>query len=976
MVPFLRQVARKYVMETEDISSVCFVLPNRRSMAFFRKYIGESVAERAAFSDAWHDVPVIAPEMLTINDFFYKAYGAAVSGRVTLLLRLYDCYRELNPKAEPLDEFIFWGDVILSDFNDVDKYLVDPQQLFTNVSDFRKIQDTYSYLTENQRNAIMGFVSHFNDRSGRLTVDLGADNPDVKARFLQIWNMLYPLYRLYNDSLAKEGLAYEGMVYRALAERLGREAVADVLASMCPHSSKFVFVGLNALNECEKTLMRRMRDAGIAEFCWDYSGEMIRDRRNRASFFMEDNVKEFPQSGTWDPEGVRVPAINVVSVPSSVGQVKMIPQIFAGAEDDCAVVLPDETLLMPLLNSMPEHIRDINVTMGYPMSGSGFYSLMSDLSAMQLHTVKRGDGWMFYHRQVWSIFSSSIFRKAADTVTMEKVARIKENAKYYIPQQDLSGTPLLDLLFRPVVTDVKSTDCGQIESMERYQMEVLAGLAPMLKGDSDMLLELEFAGEYYRSVSILSGIRLDVMPVTYIRLLAQLIGGISVPFQGEPLKGFQIMGPLETRALDFRNLVIMSANEGTFPKRNVSSSFVPPELRRGFGMPTYEYQDAVWAYYFYRMITRAENVWLLYDSRTEGMKSGEESRYIKQLQYHFRIPMNRYTAKADLVKPSDADIIVKTPEDMERISSAVLSASALQNYLACPAKFYYHTVKRLTPENEVTESVDAGMFGTVYHDTMWSIYCGEDAMAADGGMDKTLMGRFRPMPWVKKDYIMSWLKRKKEIKSKVKSLICSQLNTEEVTGRDIVVADVIVEYVLKTLQCDLEQIELSGRDGFELLGLELKFTGTFAGHRFIGYVDRLDSFEEGTVRVVDYKTGKVSDKEKMDIDDGSAEAVADAIFGKDVKDRPKIALQFHIYDMLLDSAGQTDGKRLLNCVYSVAGMFSGLPETTERNSMFHRLASERLELLLEEISDPDVPFARTCDTVQCEYCDFKMICGR
>lgn len=974
MKPFLRQVAEKYVMETKDVSRLCFVLPNRRSMAFFRKYICESVAQKASSVADGH--PVIAPEMLTINDFFYRAHGTGVSDRVTLLLKLYDCYKKLNSKAEPLDEFIFWGDVILADFNDVDKYLIDARQLFTNISDYRNIQDTYSYLTENQRNAIMGFVSHFNDRSGRLTVNLGSGSPDVKGRFLQIWNLLYPLYRLYNESLAGEGLAYEGMVYRDLAERLVREPVTDVLGSMCPHSSKFVFVGLNALNECEKTLMRRMRDAGIAEFCWDYSGELIRDRRNRSSFFMEDNVREFPQSGNWDPDGVKVPSINVVGVPSSVGQVKMISQIFPHAESDCAVVLPDETLLMPLLNSMPEHISDINVTMGYPMSGSGLYSLMSDLSAMQLHTVKRSDGWMFYHKQVWSVFSSSIFRKAADAETMKKVAQIKGSAKYYIPQSDLCGTPVLDLLFRPVITDVKSADGTQIRLFEKYQMEVIAGLAPMLKDDGDMLLELEFAKEYYRSVSILSGTRLDVMPVTYIRLLAQLTGGISVPFQGEPLKGFQIMGPLETRALDFRNLVIMSANEGTFPKRNVSSSFVPPELRRGFGMPAYEYQDAVWAYYFYRMITRAENVWLLYDSRTEGLKSGEESRYIKQLQYHFRIPVKRYVAKAGLLKSSDADRIVKTPEDLERIASAVLSATAIQNYLACPAKFYYHTVKRLSAENEVSESIDSGMFGTVYHDTMWALYCGEEAMAAKEIMDKTAKERFRPMKWVKKDYIESWMKREKDIKEKVKSLICFQLNTAEVTGRDIVVADVIVKYVLKTLQSDLEQTEQSGRDGFEICGLELKLSGEFAGHRFIGYIDRLDSFSEGSIRVVDYKTGKVSDIEKGEINDSNAEAVAESVFGKGGMSRPKIALQFHIYDMLLDMSGLAVDRSLHNCVYSVSGLFSGLPQTTERNARFHDIVSEKLKLLIDEISDPEVPFERTEDRNICEYCDFKMICGR
>ena len=226
---------------------------------------------------------------------FAKASGVVSGDRVRLLLELYDSYRELNPKAESLDEFIFWGDVILGDFNDVDKYLVDAGQLFANVADFKALQDTFEYLTETQREAIKGFLSHFNDQSGKLTVDLGSDDPDVKGRFLQIWNILYPLYVNYNKALIDKGMAYEGMLYRSLAQRLKDIPVADVFEGIFPEGTSFVFVGLNALNECEKTLLRKLRDSGKAEFCWDWSGDMIKDSRNRSSFFMADNVLEFPQ---------------------------------------------------------------------------------------------------------------------------------------------------------------------------------------------------------------------------------------------------------------------------------------------------------------------------------------------------------------------------------------------------------------------------------------------------------------------------------------------------------------------------------------------------------------------------------------------------------------------------------------------------------------------------------------------------------
>lgn len=970
MTPFLKQVADHYYNEGK-IEDKCFVFPNRRSMVWFRKHLCSAVK----------DVPLLAPQMLTINDFFSMVSGVPASDRVRLLLELYDSYKALNPKAESLDEFIFWGDVILADFNDVDKYLVDPKQLFANVADFKALQDTFEYLTDTQREAIKGFLSHFNDQSGKLTVDLGTDDPDVKGRFLQIWNILYSLYVNYNKSLADKGMAYEGMVYRSLAERLKSMSVEDVFQDIFHEGTTFVFVGLNALNECEKTLLRKLRDAGRAEFCWDWSGDMIKDPQNRSSFFMADNVLEFPQAARWDPEGVECPEINVISVASSAGQAKRLPDILCqrtGAPEECAVVLPDEGLLKSVLNSIPEEIHDINVTMGLPMNGSLFYTMMADISAIQMHAVKRKDTWLFYHKQVWDLFSSEIFRKAADEKTMEIVAKVKENARYYIPKEELTGTLLMDVIFRPVIMDPKMASTAQIASFAQYQKDVIEVIAPAIADDASLALELEYAKEYYKCINVLFEIRPEVLPMTYLRLLGQLLSSVSVPFRGEPLKGLQIMGPLETRALDFKDLVIMSANEGVFPRRSVSSSFIPPELRKGFGMPTYEYQDAVWAYYFYRMISRAEKVWMLVDSRTEGLKSGEESRYIKQLEYHFGVPLKRSVVKFGSMKTASLPDIVKTDEDVARIKDTVLSATTLQNYLACPAKFYYGTVKGLEAEEEVAESLDYGMFGTVYHDTMRALYTSEEAMDPEFVFnDREPRGGLNgeALKTVSQSYIEGWLSRKEDIKAKVKALIMMQLNTIEVSGRNLVVADVIVRYIIKTLQRDLELLKKEGRDSFEILGREIRVAGEFCGQRFKGFIDRLDSFKEGQARVVDYKTGKVLEDDE-NIHDGNAEEIAEKIFNPDMKNWPKIALQFYIYDMLVQSRPEVRGREICNCVYSTAHLFKEPPVTVPMNRKFYEAVSAKLEAMLAQMYDTSVPFRRTDDEKTCSYCDFRMICGR
>ncbi len=954
MIPFLKQVAAHYL--ATDIEGTCFVFPNRRSAVFFRKYLGDLLRKGGA------DRPMLAPQSLTINDFFYKVQGGEVTDRIRLLLELYESYRAVYPKAEPLDEFVFWGEVILADFGDVDKFLVDAEDLFTDVADFKDIQDDYSHLSEVQREAILHFVDHFRDRNGRLTVRLDTDDATVKARFLQVWNILFPLYKDFRGRLRAKGMAYEGMVYRDLAERLkGGEAVADALSAVFPNAQRFVFVGLNALNECEKTVLRRLRDAGLAEFCWDFVSDAVRDPRNKSSVFMRENVRDFPNAFAVDPEGLGKPSFHVVNVPSSVGQAKLAPEILArcdtGDPVETAFILPDENLLMPLLNSIPPEHAHINVTMGCPLTGGAVYSLVSAVALMQQRLREKAGSWHFYHREVRSIFSNSLFRAVLTPEEESVVQAVKRNAKYYIPQADLQGGPLLDLVFRPVITRPKEASADQNRELVRYLSELVSYVGWKLRGVEEMLLELDFAKRCMQSLNLLGDIGLDVLPATWLRLLDELLSGEAVPFRGEPLKGLQVMGPLETRALDFRNVILFSANEGTFPRRSASASFVPPELRKGFGLPTFEYQDSVWAYYFYRMIQRAEHVWLVSDSRTEGLKTGEESRYIKQLEYHYRVPLERFVATSRMELAPEADIIPKTQEDIDLIRNGEHSASSLQSYLSCPAKFYYSFIKRLTTEEEVLEAMDAGALGTVYHGTMQALY----------------------QPYVHRCLTVAdidgMLKDRKAIKALVRETIIDKMRTVDVTGRDLVVEEVIVEYVLRTLRHDRDLLVQSGSKGFDILCLEGRMTGTFEGYRIKGFADRIDSYLGGEARIVDYKTGKV-EQEDIDITDDNAADVVEKLFGPTNNGRPKIALQLFLYGLLAQEQANLRGRPVVNSIYSVSRLFTEPLEDRPASAEFARLTRERLKDLLAEMTDPAVPFRRTEERKTCEYCDFKMICGR
>ncbi|MBQ2151412.1 MAG: PD-(D/E)XK nuclease family protein, partial [Bacteroidales bacterium] len=410
--------------------------------------------------------------------------------------------------------------------------------------------------------------------------------------------------------------------------------------------------------------------------------------------------------------------------------------------------------------------------------------------------------------------------------------------------------------------------------------------------------------------------------------------------------------------------------------KSASTSFIPPELRKGFGLPTYEYQDAVWAYYFYRMIGRADNVWMVYDSHTEGLRTGEESRYIKQLELHFKANIVRHVSKPVVAVGADSGPIPKTVADIETVRNAYLSASSLQNYLFCPAKFYFYTVKRLKPEEEVAESLDAGMIGNVFHNTMCALYTGPFAMDPDFPMDRHSIKENAPraLRRITRDYIRSWMDRPDAVRARIRSLIKTELHTFEISGRNLVFEDVVFQYVMKVLSRDLECMEDYGTDSFEVLGLEQERRLDYDGFHFKGYIDRMDSFRPGEIRIVDYKTGKVEDKD-VEIFDSNAEDAVSSIFGPDNSKRRKIPFQIFLYDLFVENDTE-EGGIISNSVYAPARLFVSKVQSIPSSQTFTSMMKERLSGLLKEIADPDIPFSRTGDTDTCSYCDFKMICGR
>ena len=959
MKPFLYQVASLfYGRYGREISRLAFVFPNRRAGLFFQKYLSEIAG-----------MPLFSPTILTINDLFLQLSGMQQADRMKMLFRLYELYKTRSGSDESFDDFLYWGEMLLNDFDDVDKYRVDARMLFANVTDLREMEQDFSYLTPEQVAAIRTFWSSFSPE-GRS---------ENQKQFLALWQILYDLYVDLRRVLADENCGYEGMIFREVVERLERNEGTDLTYE------KVVFVGLNALSVTEECLLNQLNQREIADFYWDYASPLVRDRDNKASYFVERNQERFPSA--WplpQEEEERERQIEVVGIPSGIGQAKQVYRILDAWCDEhemdaegalrTAVILPDEQLLIPVLNAIPERIRRINVTMGYPLSATPIASLVEYVLALQKNLRYVDAQPAFYFRDVLPILNHRYVMSTAAGQIGEVVKDISENNRIYIPSGSLTQTPLLTVLFTPV---------KDVESVSDYLIAVLQALNRVMTDREEVEeeerpvtqteVEREFIYHYFVTVNRMkemmreTGVemRLD----TYFRLLKRMTDTITIPFHGEPLSGLQIMGVLETRALDFDRLIILSMNEGVFPKRRVANSFIPYNLRRGFGLPTYEHQDSIWAYHFYRLIHRASQVSLLYDTRSNGLQTGEVSRFVYQLRYHYEVPMRD---KLVVYNVSSSQVPVlqmeKTATVMEHLNAfrkggaRALSASALNTYLDCPLQFYFAVVEGIEEEDEVSETVESNVFGSILHKVMENVYrpfCGqqitaellkavrEDVLTMTGAVARAFAEVF-----FKTDVV------------------------RPLTGQNFLIGEMIRKYATKILE----------RDGalapFRYLKSEKKVKGLFSLSdgsevQLKGFIDRVDEVG-GTLRIIDYKSGTGM----------TVFPSVEALFDKSAADRPKAVMQVFMYAWMY--ANELSGRTAIQPgIYYVRTLFAptfdaGIYRRVERGKQervmdfadYRDAFEEGLRGCLDEIFSEETPFIQTTNGKACSYCRFRSICGK
>ncbi|MBR5610733.1 MAG: PD-(D/E)XK nuclease family protein [Bacteroidales bacterium] len=929
---FLWQVAKLYLeREGDAIAECCFVFPNRRSSLFFKKYLGEMI-----------DKPLFSPALITINNLFSEISGLKVADKISLLI---DLYKEYNISS--FDEFVFWGDILLNDFDDIDKYMVDAEKLFTNIKDLHELDGGYEFLSQEQIKAIKSFWRTFNEYSAGTK----------EQQFLSLWNNLYRIYSNFRSHLESKGEAYEGLIYRMVADAANSamglpqptengETDEGVIAlqKLAKRYKKIVFVGLNALNECEKRLLSYLKREGVADFYWDFYGDEITDSANKSSLFMKENILQYPSAYPL-PDGqtgrdLTERKIEVIGVPSAVGQAKYLTGLLPQLDPvEISIVLPDENLLFPVLNSIPEEIQDVNVTMGYSLKNSQVASFMGMLAPLWKKAKEVDGETQFYHASVIALLGHKYIQGLEGVG--ERAKRLKreivEKNMIFVPAEILAGDDIIGLIFRQ-----------RPEQMADYQIALLEELQKGLNP-----LDKELVLGYFKCINRLKGFNLDIKDETYFKLLGQLVSGISIPFNGEPLSGLQIMGPLETRALDFENVVILSCNEGKFPSKSVSNSFIPYNLRKGFGLPNYEFQDSIWAYHFYRSIYRARKVYLLYDTRTEGVgRSGEVSRYVKQLKYHHGVEMRERVVSFKIESSPETKVAVQKSDDViKRLFEHNFSASSVNTYLDCPLKFYLQAVEKIKEEEEVSEQVEANVFGTMFHEVMQHIYepyCGEI---------------------VSEDILSHWIDDEKSIMGFIHDAFRKEMKVSRVEGKNKIVEALILRYVKRTLEQDRRRAPFVFTSVEERCPVMVKLPSLEGEVKFFGIIDRRDGID-GNDRIVDYKTGGYSIKWKE---------VGD-MFDLPADKRPYTAFQMMLYLFLLDKKGLVkDMDKVVLSVCSLRDLFSTDKSVTEFaiTPQDYELFVERLYDLIEnQIFNKEIPFEAKGEGKTCEYCPYSVVCNK
>lgn len=959
MESFLKLVAADLYKHTEgNLAHTAVVFPNKRAGLFFNEYLAQE-----------SESPIWSPAYVSISELFRSLSPWEVGDPVKLVCELYKIFRRETQSTETLDDFYFWGEMLISDFDDADKNKVDTDKLFSNLQDLRNIMDDYTFIDDEQEEAIRQFFQNFSIE--RRTA--------LKERFISLWDVLGNIYKGFRESLASQNIAYEGMMYRHVIEHLNVDKL--------PYE-KYVFVGFNVLNKVEHTLFTQLKDAGKAVFYWDYDEFYMKENRqavtHEAGEFIRRNLRDFPSplSGELFKNLSKPKEVHYIASSTENAQARYLPQWIRNnlttPEKETAVVLCNEALLQPVLHSLPAEVKHVNITMGFPLSQTPVYSFLIALLELHTHGFNFKSGRYTFQSVVTLLKHPYTRQLTGQAELLEK--ELTRNNRFYPLPGELGKDEFLTRLFTPLSGNLNL--CIRLsETLQQVAGIYQANTSGTEDTDAFNQLYRESLFKAYTTINrfrtLIEEDELTVQSETFRRLLVKVLSATNIPFHGEPAIGMQVMGVLETRNLDFRHLVLLSVNEGQLPKSGGDSSFIPYNLRKAFGMTTIEHKIAVYAYYFYRLLQRAERITLMYNTSSDGLNRGEWSRFMLQFLIEWPHPITRQFLEAGQSPQGTSPITVeKTPDVMRQMQSlfdvranpkAKFSPSALNYYLDCPLKFYYRYVAGLSAPDEVSAEIDSATFGSIFHYAAEHIY-----------KDLTTHGKV-----INKEALETLLRNDVKLQDYVdtafKKLFFNVPQNEkpEYNGVQLINSAVIARYLKQLLQNDLRYAP------FTFIASEMEVDEPIdiqtpkgvIKSRIGGIIDRMDS-KDGTLRIVDYKTGG----------DADTPPHVESLFIPDKK-RSNYVFQTFLYAAIMCRKQPTMkiAPALLYIHRAATETYSpviqmGEPrkpkEAVEDFSKYEKEYRERLQGLLEEIFNPEKSFTQTEIIEKCTYCDFKALCKR
>ena len=959
MESFLKLVAADLYKHTEgNLAHTAVVFPNKRAGLFFNEYLAQE-----------SDSPIWSPAYVSISELFRSLSPWEVGDPVKLVCELYKIFRRETQSTETLDDFYFWGEMLISDFDDADKNKVDTDKLFSNLQDLRNIMDDYTFIDDEQEEAIRQFFQNFSIE--RRTA--------LKERFISLWDVLGNIYKGFRESLASQNIAYEGMMYRHVIEHLDVDKL--------PYE-KYVFVGFNVLNKVEHTLFTQLKDVGKAVFYWDYDEFYMKENRqavtHEAGEFIRRNLRDFPSplSGELFKNLSKPKEVHYIASSTENAQARYLPQWIRNnlttPEKETAVVLCNEALLQPVLHSLPAEVKHVNITMGFPLSQTPVYSFLIALLELHTHGFNFKSGRYTFQSVVTLLKHPYTRQLTGQAELLEK--ELTRNNRFYPLPGELGKDEFLTRLFTPLSGNLNL--CIRLsETLQQVAGIYQANTSGTEDTDAFNQLYRESLFKAYTTINrfrtLIEEDELTVQSETFRRLLVKVLSATNIPFHGEPAIGMQVMGVLETRNLDFRHLVLLSVNEGQLPKSGGDSSFIPYNLRKAFGMTTIEHKIAVYAYYFYRLLQRAERITLMYNTSSDGLNRGEWSRFMLQFLIEWPHPITRQFLEAGQSPQGTSPITVeKTPDVMRRMQSlfdvranpkAKFSPSALNYYLDCPLKFYYRYVAGLSAPDEVSAEIDSATFGSIFHYAAEHIY-----------KDLTTHGKV-----INKEALETLLRNEVKLQDYVdtafKKLFFNVPQNEkpEYNGVQLINSAVIARYLKQLLQNDLRYAPFSFIASEMEVDepIDIQTPKGVIKSRIGGIIDRMDS-KDGTLRIVDYKTGG----------DADTPPHVESLFIPDKK-RSNYVFQTFLYAAIMCRKQPTMkiAPALLYIHRAATETYSpviqmGEPrkpkEAVEDFSKYEKEYRERLQGLLEEIFNPEKSFTQTEIIEKCTYCDFKALCKR